>query len=114
MGQARLAAGIAAAALAAAMASPTFAVDDIDALPEGEGREQTFYTCIACHSMQVVTRQGMTRAMWEDTFALMIRRHGMPEPEPEDRAAILAYLAEHFPAGSGGGARRGWTNPFAP
>lgn len=102
-----------AGATMAALATAALAYDDIDALPEGKGREETFYTCIACHSMQVVTRQGMTRAMWEDTVTLMVSRHGMPEPEPEDLAAILAYLAEHFPQ-SVGNARRTRTNPFAP
>lgn len=105
---------LAGAALAAALALPARAFDDIDALPEGPGREEAFYTCIACHSMQVVTRQGMSRAMWEDTVTLMVTRHGMPEPEEEDRAAILDYLSAHFPPGTGTEARRGRTNPFAP
>lgn len=64
--------------------------------------------------MQVVTRQGMSRAMWEDTLRLMVERHGMPELEPDERELILSYLAEHFPAATGTGGRRGWTNPFAP
>jgi len=100
------------AALCAALATPTVAFEDPEDMPEGEGREDAFYTCVACHSMQVVTRQGMTRAMWEDTITLMVERHGMPELDPDERELILGYLSEHFPASAGG--RRGWTNPFAP
>jgi mono/diheme cytochrome c family protein len=106
-------AGVLGAALAVALAWPVAAFDDPEDMPEGPGREEAFYTCIACHSMQVVTRQGMTRPMWEDTLRLMVERHGMPELEPEERELILSYLAEHFPAATGG-SRRGWTNPFAP
>ena len=105
-------AGVLGAALAAALALPAAAFDDPESLPEGPGREEAFYACIACHSMQVVTRQGMTRPMWEDTLRLMVERHGMPELEPDEHALILSYLAEHFPASTG--TRRGRTNPFAP
>jgi hypothetical protein len=101
------------AALCAALALPAGAFDDPEDMPEGAGREEAFYSCIACHSMQVVTRQGMSRAMWDDTIRLMVDRHGMPELDPEDKELILAYLSEHFPAAAPGG-RRGWTNPFAP
>lgn len=107
-------AGVLGAALAAALALPAAAFDDPEDMPEGPGREEAFYTCIACHSMQVVTRQGMTRPMWEDTLRLMVERHGMPELEPDERELILSYLAEHFPAAAATGGRRGWTNPFAP
>lgn len=78
-------------------------------LPAGEGREETFYLCSACHGFQVVARQGMTRSRWEDTYDLMIERHGMFDPGPEEREAILAYLAEAYPPPEGG---RGWQNPF--
>lgn len=105
--------GFAAAALCAALALPAAAFDDPEDMPEGEGRETTFFSCIACHSMQVVTRQGMTRPMWEDTIRLMVERHGMPELDPEDYEEILGYLSEHFPAASTTG-RGGWVNPFAP
>lgn len=110
-----LRARLAGAALAAALALPAAAFDELDSLPEGEGREATYYACIACHSMGVVTRQGMTRPMWEDTIRLMVDRHGMPELEPDEQALILDYLATHFPAAAATGSqRRGWTNPFAP
>jgi hypothetical protein len=104
-----------AALCAALLSGPALAFDDPEDMPEGAGREDTFYTCIACHSLQVVTRQGMSREMWEDTITLMVTRHGMPDLDPDERDVIVAYLAEHFPAAApDGGGRRGWVNPFAP
>lgn len=107
---------LAAAALCAALAAPAAAMEELEALPEGPGREEAFYSCIACHSFQVVTRQGMSRSMWENTVTLMIERHGMFELEADEREVIVTYLAEHFPAQAAteGTGRRGWTNPFAP
>lgn len=104
------ASGFLSAALAFGLALPASAIDGPEALPEGEGREEAYYSCIACHSMQVVTRQGMTRGMWEDTLALMVERHGMFPLDDEDYDLILSYLSEHFPAAQATG--RGWTNPF--
>ena len=105
---------LAAAALCAAVASPASAFEELEALPEGPGREESYYSCIACHSFQVVTRQGMSRAMWDDTITLMVERHGMPELPADERAVVVEYLSEHFPATQAtGGTRRGWTNPFA-
>lgn len=102
------------AALCAAIAAPAFAYDDPEDLPEGPGREESFYSCIACHSFQVVVRQGMSRPLWDDTLTLMVERHGMYPLDDDERELILDYLSEHFPASAGGGTRRGWTNPFAP
>ena len=99
---------------AAIIASPAVAYDDPEDLPEGPGREESFYSCVACHSFQVVVRQGMSRGMWDDTLTLMVERHGMWELEEEERELILDYLSTHFPASSETGTRRGWTNPFAP
>ena len=102
------------AALCAAIATPAFAFDDPEDLPEGPGREDAFYNCIACHSFQVVVRQGMSRAMWDDTLTLMVERHGMWEMAEDERALVLDYLSEHYPAVASTGRSRGWVNPFAP
>ncbi len=90
------------------------AQDDPDSLPEGAGREDAFYMCSACHSFQVVSRQGMTREMWDSTIQLMNDRHRMIELLPDERERILTYLAETYPPVAGGAStgRRGWTNPF--
>jgi hypothetical protein len=101
-------------ALCATIAAPAHAFDDPEQMPEGPGRDEAFYNCIACHSFQVVVRQGMSRPMWEDTLTLMVERHGMPELDEADHTLILDYLSEHFPGATETGTRRGWTNPFAP
>ena len=44
----------------------------------GAGRDETFYACTACHGFKLVAQQGLTRAQWEDSINLMIRRHNMP------------------------------------
>ena len=44
----------------------------------GAGRNEAFYACTACHGFRLVAQQGMTRAQWEDSINLMIRRHNMP------------------------------------
>ena len=77
-----------------------------------EGREQTFYTCTACHGFKLVAQQGMTRAQWDDSISLMIRRHNMPALDDKDRAAVLSYLESAYPPRAPAG-RGGWQNPFA-
>jgi mono/diheme cytochrome c family protein len=76
------------------------------------GRDETFYACTACHGFKLVAQQGMTRAQWEDSINLMIRRHGMPPPDDKDRAVILGYLETAYPPRAPTG-RGGWQNPFA-
>ncbi|GAB4198456.1 MAG: hypothetical protein OHK0024_37060 [Thalassobaculales bacterium] len=114
-------AALAALALAALAAGAAPAQEESpDSLPPGPGREETFYGCAACHSMQLVTRQGMSRERWAETLKWMTERHGMPELPADDEKLILDYLAAQFGPGSTGGraspfmvqpARR---NPFAP
>jgi hypothetical protein len=100
------------AAFLAAIPSSVFAYDSPEALPEGPGREESFYTCVACHSFQVVVRQGMSRAMWDDTLNLMVERHGMPELDGDQRALILDYLSKNFPKTTSTSGQGGWKNPF--
>jgi len=78
----------------------------------GPGRDETFYTCTACHGFKLVAQQGMTRAQWEDSINLMIRRHNMPALDDKDRAVVLGYLEAAYPPRSPA-ARGGWQNPFA-
>lgn len=85
-------------------------VEDIETLPAGPGREETFYGCTACHAFKLVASQGMTRQRWDETIQLMIDRHNMNEPTPSDRAAMLEYLEKHYPPRTPSG---GWRNPFA-
>jgi hypothetical protein len=82
--------------------------DKVEDLPEGKGREITFYTCTACHGVALIKAQGLTRDLWESTFDLMLQKHRMPPVKAEDRAQILDYLADQFPPRR----RRGGDNPF--
>ena len=78
----------------------------------GAGRDETFYACTACHGFKLVAQQGMTRAQWEDSINLMIRRHNMPPLDDYDRKTVLNYLEAAYPPRAPTG-RGGWVNPFA-
>jgi mono/diheme cytochrome c family protein len=78
----------------------------------GAGRNESFYACTACHGFRLVAQQGMTRAQWEDSINLMIRRHNMPPLDDKDRATVLNYLETAYPPRAPEG-RGGWVNPFA-
>jgi cytochrome c5 len=93
------------ASLAAAADSP---VETPDVLPEGHGRDETFYYCTACHGAAIIKQQGMTRDQWDQSFDWMVDRHKMPVPDPQLRALLLDYLAASFPQRQ----RRGRPNPF--
>jgi len=82
--------------------------DTIESLPEGPGREETFYACAACHGLAIVKQQGMSRIQWDASIDWMIERHGMAEPDEAERNTILDYLTAQFPPR----ARRGADNPF--
>ena len=84
-----------------------------EALPEGPGREETFFTCTACHNFKLVAAQGLNRSQWDDSLSWMTKRHNMANIQGPDRDLILDYLARHYPPREtrGGG---GWKNPFAP
>lgn len=83
--------------------------DTVDDLPDGKGREVTFYTCAACHGVALIKAQGMSRELWDQSFDLMLTRHRMPPVKPEERTEILDYLAEQFPPRR---RQRGGDNPF--
>jgi mono/diheme cytochrome c family protein len=82
-------------------------VETPEDLPEGKGRDETFYACAACHGTALIKAQGMTRERWDATIDWMMERHGMPEIDPADRALIVDYLAQTFPS-----RQRGRPNPF--
>ncbi len=76
----------------------------------GAGRDETFYSCTACHNFKLVAQQGMSRRQWDETITLMTQRHGMPPLDDKDREVVLNYLESAYPprAPAGGG----WQNPF--
>ena len=80
-------------------------------LPEGPGREVTFYVCTPCHSTAVIRRSGLTRPQWDDLMDWMVQRQGMPELNPELRRTVVDYLAQAFPPRRA--APRAGRNPFS-
>jgi hypothetical protein len=80
-----------------------------EALPPGEGRDDTFYACTACHGTAVIRRTGLTRERWDELLDWMVEKQGMTPLEPDLRRVILDYLATAFPPR--GGRQRG-ANPF--
>ncbi|HYD08117.1 MAG TPA: hypothetical protein VEC60_20450 [Reyranella sp.] len=83
--------------------------DTVEDMPEGKGREVTFYTCTACHGVALIKAQGLTRDLWDNTFDTMLEKHRMPPVKAAERAEILDYLSEQFPPRRRG---RGADNPF--
>jgi cytochrome c len=66
-------------------------------LPAGPGREEVFYSCNACHSLMLVTQQGMSRDRWDETLDWMIEEQGMSEfSDDATRALVLDYLSQHY------------------
>ena len=69
--------------------------DEYQGLPPGDGRDEVFGYCSACHSIRLVSQQGLTRADWGEVLVYMVEEHEMAELEPEDERLVLDYLA-HF------------------
>jgi hypothetical protein len=84
-------------------------IEEPEEFPDFPGREDTFYSCSACHHFALVARQNMSRERWDGILDLMTERHGMAEVKGKDRAAVLDYLEKAFPQSD---APRGWQNPF--
>ena len=106
-----IAASLALAALSfgAFAQSPQFTPRDEspEEFPAGPGRDDTFYTCTACHNFKLVAAQGMSRRQWEDSLQWMTDKHKMPPLPEKERKIVLDYLEATFPprtapAGRGG------------
>ncbi len=69
---------------------------DWQGLPPGKGREEVFYACAACHSLKLVTQQGLSRWRWEESLDWMIAKQAMPKIEPKERKLIIDYLTEFY------------------
>ena len=102
--------GRAASQPASAAAAAEGPAETPEVLPEGHGREDTFYRCTACHSTAVIRRSGLSRERWDELMDWMTERHGMPPLEGEERRLIVGYLAGAFPPREQ--RRRGPANPF--
>lgn len=111
-------AGLIAAALLMALPVPASVAkagstqETAESLPDFPGRELAFGFCAGCHSFQVVGRNGMSRARWDQTLTWMSERHAMPVPDADIRKELLDYLEKAYPERPQ--SNRGWVNPFAP
>ena len=76
--------------------SETGEADEYGGLPAGQGREEVFYACQACHSLAIVKQQGLDRESWDETLVWMVEEQEMGTLDPEERKLILDYLATHF------------------
>ncbi len=79
--------------------------------PAGEGRDDAFYACTACHGFKLVAQQGMNRRQWEESIDLMVKRHNMPPLPPKEQETVLNYLETVFPPRAPA-SPGGWQNPF--
>ena len=70
--------------------------DEYQGLPPGEGRDEVFGLCGACHSMMLVTQQGLSRSTWAEVLEFMVEEQEMAELEPEDEKLVLNYLARFY------------------
>lgn len=66
--------------------------DDYQGLPPGTGRDEVLGYCGSCHSMKLVTQQGLTRATWIEVLDWMVEEQEMPELDAEDQKLVLDYL----------------------
>ncbi|MQX35576.1 hypothetical protein [Roseospira navarrensis] len=81
-------------ATASAQNDDTPAIEDMPG--DGEGKWIVQSWCSACHSLNIVKQQGMTRHRWDETLVWMVNKQGMPDLPDDARATVLDYLAEHF------------------
>jgi mono/diheme cytochrome c family protein len=78
--------------------------------PAGQGRDETFYACTACHGFKLIAQQGLNRRQWEESLDWMTVKHGMPKLDAADRKTVLDYLEATYPPRAPAG--RGSPNPF--
>ncbi len=65
-------------------------------LPPGEGVEETYFSCVPCHSLRTVTNGGYSRRVWDELLDWMVEDQGMWELDPDEREIILDYLATYI------------------
>jgi len=69
---------------------------DWQGLPPGKGREETFYLCAPCHSLKMVTQQGLSARRWNEAIDWMVAEQEMPPLETDERKLIVDYLANFY------------------
>lgn len=72
------------------------AAEDYGGLPEAPDRDAVYFNCSACHSIQLVTQQNLSRERWDELMDWMVQENGMHPLSPWARTRIVNYLASHF------------------
>ncbi|UIP29880.1 c-type cytochrome [Photobacterium sp. TLY01] len=65
-------------------------------LAPGENMALVASACSACHSLHLVTQQGLSKERWDELLTWMVEEQGMDELAPDDREAILVYLSTYY------------------
>lgn len=82
-------------------AGETLAESALPTSPDGT-HEYVSAVCGACHSLNIVTQQRVSRQRWSELLVWMVEKQGMPELASEDESQVVDYLAKHFGTSSGG------------
>lgn len=69
---------------------------ELGGLPDGPGAEDTYYQCVACHSVEIIKQQRVTDHRWDELWKWMVEKQGMVEPDEETKKVILSYLKKNF------------------
>ena len=70
--------------------------DEYQGLPPGDGRDEVFGLCGACHSLKLVTQQGLSRQRWDEVLVYMVEEQEMPELDRETNDLVLDYLTKFY------------------
>ncbi len=70
--------------------------EDYGGLPPGPGRDLVYGLCSACHSIRLVTQQGLDRDDWDETLDWMTEEQEMPDIRGPERELILDYLSTYY------------------
>lgn len=69
---------------------------DIGILVQGNGGEETYAYCTACHSERIVAQQGQTRDGWAELLEWMVDEQSMTPIEEPDLSKVLDYLSMNY------------------
>ena len=65
-------------------------------MPEDVGREEVAVYCQACHSLRMVTQQGLNRTRWDHLLDWMVEEQGMSELVGTEQTLVLDYLSKYY------------------
>ena len=72
-------------------------IDDATGLVVDQDWELVRASCIACHSLKLVTAQRATRQTWLDLIHWMQRTQNLWQFDAGVETRIVDYLAKHYP-----------------